>query len=335
MIESAIKQIVIGQNLDYETTYKSMTEIMEGLATPVQISAFLTSLRIKGETVEEIFACAKAMRDKALKVSIDSDELVDTCGTGGDGANTFNISTTTMFVAAACGVKIAKHGNRSITSKCGAADVLEQLGININVDQKVIEKCINDLGIGFMFAQNHHSSTRYANPIRKELGFRTVFNILGPLSNPAGAKYHLLGVFDKRLVRTMAEVLQKLGTRHALVVHGDDGLDEITLTANTYVAELKEGKITEFVIDPRKYGFSLCKEEDLIGGLPDENAEILRNILQGKEGAKTDIVLINAGAAIYVGGKADSIETGINMAREAIKSGEPMKILNKIIDYTR
>lgn len=335
MIEEAIKRLVDAQNLDFETTYESMIEIMDGIATPVQITAFLTSLRMKRESVDEIYACAKAMRDRASKVEILGDDLIDTCGTGGDGAHTFNISTTSMFVAAAAGVKIAKHGNRSITSKSGAADVLENLGININAPKETIERCINEAGVGFMFAQNHHSSTRHANPIRKQLGIRTVFNVLGPLANPAGAKKQLLGVYSKSLVKVMAQVLQKLGTIHAMVVHGVDGLDEITLTGNTYVAELKNGTIAEYEINPFDYGLKLCDKESLKGGTPEENAKILQDILNGIEGAKTDIVLINAGAAIYLGGKAVDLAEGINLARAAIKNGAAMNVLNKVIELTR
>ena len=334
MIENAIKILVNKENLDFRTLYDSMNEIMDGVASPVQIAAFLTALKMKGESVEEIVACAKAMRDKAQKVEILDEYLVDTCGTGGDVSNTFNISTCAMFVAAAAGVKIAKHGNRSITSKCGAADVLESLGININASKEVIEKCIHELGLGFMFAQRHHGSTKHATPIRKELGFRTIFNILGPLSNPASAKGQLLGVFDRGLVKTLAEVLKSLGARHAMVVHGEDGLDEITLTGDTYVAELREGAITEYRLAPQKFGFKLCSLKELVGGRPEENAQILKDILQGQEGPKTDIVLLNAGAAIYIGGRAKDLAEGIDLAREGIDSGRAKDILEKMIEYT-
>lgn len=335
MIENTIKKIVLRENIHTEVIEECMREIMDGKATPVQIATFLTALKMKGETVEEIYGLSKVMREKALKVNYeDVENIVDTCGTGGDGINSFNISSTAMFIAAGAGVKIAKHGNRSITSRSGAADVLESLGANIESTEDEVSDCIKKSGLGFMFAPKFHSSMKYAMPIRKELGFRTVFNILGPLTNPAGAKIQLLGVFDKNLVLTIVKVLQKLGLKSAMVVHGSDGMDEITLTGNTYVAELKDNKIKEYEINPQEFGFELCSIEDLKGGEVDENAKILRGILEGNESPKSDIAILNAAAAIYISGVAIDIQEGILKAENSIKSGKALDSLQKFIICT-
>lgn len=335
VIENAIIKLVLGESLDIDMAQECMQEFMQGIATPVQMSSFLTALKMKGETADEIFAFAKVMREHALKVGVSTHEtLVDTCGTGGDGIHTLNISTTAMFIAAGAGVKIAKHGNRSITSKCGAADVLESLGAKMELSANDVSQCINKSGIGFMFAPVFHSAMRHVSPVRKELGFRTIFNILGPLSNPAAAKRQLIGVFDRSLVFKIAEVLKKLELEKAMVVHGEDGMDEITLTGKTYVAELQEGAITEYEIDPRKFGFQLCSVDELRGGDSKDNAEILRNILQGESSAKSDISILNAGAAIYVSGIAKTLEEGILFAKESIKSGKALLSLEEFIKYS-
>ncbi|UWG98836.1 anthranilate phosphoribosyltransferase [Dehalobacter sp. DCM] len=334
-IEKALKILSEKGNLSDQLAYESMNEMMSGEASEVSMAAFLTALRIKGETIDEIYGTSKVMREKALKVQCVSDNLVDTCGTGGDGAHTFNISTTAMFVAACNGIKIAKHGNRSITSKSGAADVLEALGAEITSSPEEIRECIDQVGIGFMFAPHFHASMKYAMPVRKALGFKTIFNILGPLSNPAGAKRQLLGVYDRNLVRVVAEVLKKHEAVHALVVHGSDGLDEITLTGPTYAAELKDGMVTEYIIHPEDYGFALCTSQDLAGGTPQENAQITLYILSGVQSPKADTVILNAGAAIYIGGKANSLQQGIEMARMTLAEQSALPMLQKFIAKTR
>jgi anthranilate phosphoribosyltransferase len=263
------------------------------------------------------------MRSKAEKVS--TQDAVDTCGTGGDGADTFNISTAVAFVVAGAGVRVAKHGNRAVSSKSGSADVLKCLGVNIEASLSTVERCIEEAGIGFLFAPLMHKAMKHAATVRKELGFRTLFNLLGPLTNPANAHAQVLGVYDSRWVNPLAEVLRDLGSRRALVVHGFDGLDEITLTSETQVSELKNDNVTSFTIDPKEYGYSLCSANDLKGGSPKENAGIIRDILNGTTGPKTDIVILNAAAAIYVGGKADSIEKGILVAANSIDSGAANK----------
>ncbi|SCY90388.1 anthranilate phosphoribosyltransferase [Alkaliphilus peptidifermentans] len=334
-IEKAIKKLSVKENLSDECAYGAMNEIMEGIATPVEIAAFLTALRLKGETTEEIYSCSRVLREKCLRVKCREENIVDTCGTGGDGGNTFNISTAAMFIAAGAGVKVAKHGNRSITSKSGAADVLEGLGAEIYTPPEVVERCIEEVGVGFMFAPMYHSSMKHAMSVRRELGFRTIFNVLGPLTNPAASKRQLLGVFDKNLVLKMAEVLNRLGTKHAMVVHGFDGLDEITLTGNTYVAEVMDGDITEYTIKPEDFGLTPCLPYDIKGGGPEENARIIKGILSGEEGAKADIAKLNAGAAIYVGGGAKSLKEGIEKAKESVKERRALAVLNNFIEKTK
>ncbi len=334
-IETALKKLSEKEDLSDKLAYDSMNEIMSGEASEIAIAAFLTALRLKGETIDEIYGSSKVMREKALKVECISTDVVDTCGTGGDGAQTFNISTTAMFVAACNQVKIAKHGNRSVTSKSGAADVLEALGAGISISPAAIAECIDQIGVGFMFAPQFHSSMKYAMPVRKALGFRTIFNVLGPLANPAGAQRQLLGVYDKNLVRLAAEVLKKHHAIHAMVVYGSDGLDEITLTGPTYVAELKDGAVKEYMINPQDYGFTLCSAKDLKGGSPEENAQITLGILAGGLGPKANTVILNAGAAIYVGGKAESLQEGIEKARATVKEKRALPVLKEFIARTK
>jgi len=330
MIKEILGILGEGEDLDAEMMEMAMEEIMSGEATPSQISAFLMGLRVKGETVEEITAAAKVMRAKAKKVRAPED-VIDTCGTGGDHSMTFNISTASAFVVAGAGVRVAKHGNRAASSHCGSADVLAELGVNLEADIKLVERCIEEIGIGFLFAPLLHQAMRYAIGPRREMGIRTIFNLLGPLSNPAGAKRQLLGVFDKRWVRPLAEVLKNLGSERAMVVHGEDRLDEITLTGATYVAELKDGEVREYKIEPEEFGFRRCLLSEIRGGTSGYNAEIIREVLSGSEGVKTDIVLLNAGSAIYVAGKAGSIKEGIELARQTIKSGKAMEKLEALI----
>ena len=320
--------VVSGKDLSEEEMMGAMTEVMDGKVGDTQLAAFLTALQFKNVTVSEIVGAARVMRDKAEKVS--AKDSVDTCGTGGDGADTFNISTAVAFVVAGAGVRVAKHGNRAVSSKSGSADVLKCLGVNIDAPLITVERCVEEVGIGFLFAPLMHKAMKYAAAVRKELGFRTIFNLLGPLTNPANAQAQVLGVFDSKWVTPLAEVLLDLGSRHALVVHGFDGLDEITLTGETQIAELKNGKVNSFSLDPKEFGYSLCSAKDLKGAEPETNAEIMREILKGSSGPKTDIVVLNAAAAIYVGGKADSIEKGILLATNSIESGAALKKLEEL-----
>ena len=320
--------VVSGKELSEEEMMGAMTEIMDGKVGDTQLAAFLTALQFKNVTVSEIVGAARVMRDKAEKVN--AKDSVDTCGTGGDGADTFNISTTVAFVVAGAGVRVAKHGNRAVSSKSGSADVLKYLGVNIDASLNTVERCIEEVGIGFLFAPLMHKAMKHAAAVRKELGFRTIFNLLGPLTNPANSQAQVLGVFDSKWVTPLAEVLRELGSRHALVVHGFDGLDEITLTGETQIAELKNRKVNNFSFDPKEFGYSLCSLADLKGAEPETNAEIMREILKGSSGPKTDIVILNAAAAIYVGGKADSIEKGILVAKNSIESGAALKKLEEL-----
>ncbi|UOO38108.1 anthranilate phosphoribosyltransferase [Oscillospiraceae bacterium CM] len=329
MIKEAIKTAVEGGDLPFDTAKEAMDEIMRGEATNAQIAAFLTALRMKGETVEEITACAAVMREKCTKLPCDG-TVLDIVGTGGDASNTFNISTVTAFIAAAAGIPVAKHGNRSVSSQCGAADCLEALGAKINLTAEESARVLEKTNMCFMFAPNHHASMKYAAPVRKEIGVRTIFNILGPLSNPAMAKLMLLGVYDMRLVRPLAEVLANVGVNRAFVVHGDDGLDEISLSATTTVCALLDGEIKMFTLDPHDYGLQLCDREKLVGGGPAENADIARRLLAGEKGPKRDILLLNAAAALYVGGQSASLEDGILLASELIDNG---KALQKMQDF--
>jgi anthranilate phosphoribosyltransferase len=310
---------------------------MGGGLSHAQIAAFLIALRAKGETVDEIAAAAMVMRELSTKVNIqDAAHLIDTCGTGGDGIQTFNVSTVCAFVAAAAGAKVAKHGGRSVSSTCGSADVLEALGVNVNQTPEQVAASVNEIGIGFMFAPNHHSAMKHAAPVRRELGVRTLFNLLGPMTNPATARRQVMGVFDKNLTGKLAQVLQKLGSEHVLVVHGADGMDEISFTGDTYVAELKNGQVSEYVMNPAQYGLSTHELKDIQIRDAQESKAMILDVLNGKHdteksAAARDIVLMNAGAAIYVSGQAASLQAGIHKAAEVIDSGAALEKLNQLI----
>ena len=336
MIKEAIVKIVNKEDLTYDEAYTVMNEIMSGETTPTQNAAFLSALSTKSakaETTDEIAGCAAAMRDHATKVETGMD-VFEIVGTGGDNAQSFNISTTSALVAAAGGMKVAKHGNRAASSKCGTADCLEALGVNIEQDPDMCVKLLNEVGMCFFFAQKYHSSMKYVGPIRKELGFRTVFNILGPLTNPSTPSMQLLGVYDEYLVNPLAQVLMSLGVKRGMVVYGQDKLDEISMSAPTTICEFKDGWYKTSVITPEKVGFERCKKEDLVGGTPEENAAITMAILKGEKGHKRNAVLMNAGAALYIGGKADSMEAGIQLAAELIDSGKALETLKKFIEVS-
>jgi len=330
MIKEAILSLSRKQDLTYETAEAVMHEIMTGEASPVQMSAYLTALSIKGETTDEISASAFGMRSHCIRLLHDVDAL-EIVGTGGDRANTFNISTAAAIITAAAGVPVAKHGNRSASSQCGAADVLEALGVNIGISPEKSAELLEKIGICFMFAQNYHIAMKYVAPIRRELAIRTVFNILGPLTNPAGAKMELLGVYDRELVEPLAQVLCNLGVKSAMVVYGEDGLDEISMSAPTFVCEVKNGWVRSYTITPEQFGFKRCLKEDLQGGLPPENAEILKALLYGEKGAKRDAAVLNAAAAMVIAGRFDSIEAAISEANEALDSGKALQKLNDFI----
>jgi anthranilate phosphoribosyltransferase len=329
MFKEVLNQLLSGQHLSYEQMFAVMQKVMVGELTPAQISALLISLRLKGETVDEITAAAEVMRNLSTKVNVmDTGHLVDTCGTGGDGIQTFNVSTVSAFVAAAAGAKVAKHGGRSVSSTCGSADVLEALGVNVNLTPERVAQCVDEVGIGFMFAPNHHSAMKHAAPVRRELGVRTIFNLLGPLTNPASAKRQVMGVFDKALTSKLAQVLQKLGSVHVLVVHGADGMDEISFTGDTYVAELKAGKVEEYIVNPVQFGLDVHALKEIQIQNADESKTMILDVLNGKTGAARDIVLLNAGAAIYVSGVVESLQAGINKAAEVIDNGAALQKLN-------
>ena len=333
MIKEAIIKIVNKEDLSFDEAYAVMNEIMNGETTPTQNAAFLAALSTKSakaETTGEIAGCAKAMREHATPVDTDFD-LFEIVGTGGDNAGSFNISTTSAIVAAAGGMKVSKHGNRAASSKCGTADCLEALGINIEEDPDKCRELLEKVGICFFFAQKYHNSMKYVGAIRKELGFRTVFNILGPLTNPAHPKRQLLGVYDEYLIEPLAKVLMELGVKRGMVVYGMDKLDEISLSAPTKVCETKDGSLHTYEIKPEDFGLSRCKKEDLAGGDPKENAAITLSILNGEKGAKRDAVLLNAGAALYIGEKAKSMQEGINLAARLIDSKKALKVLEDFI----
>ena len=334
MIQKAIYEIVNGQNLSIENTKDVMNEIMDGKATDAQIASFLTSMRLKGETIEEITACAMVMREKCQRLDPKTDVL-DIVGTGGDELSTFNISTVSAFVIAAAGAPVAKHGNRSVSSKCGSADLLEALGVNINISAEKSEGILKKADICFMLAQTYHSSMKYVAPVRKELGARTLFNILGPLANPAGANMQLLGVYDENLVEPLASVLNNLGVKRAAVVHGRDGLDEITLTDSTTVCEVSGGRLNSYFITPEQFGFKRCKLGDLVGGDPQTNAKIARDILSGKErGPKRDIVLLNSALCLYMSHNNVTMKECVKTAAKIIDSGKAMAKLEQFIRLT-
>lgn len=337
MIKEAIVKIVNKEDLSYDEAYTVMNEIMSGKTTPTQNSAFLAALSTKStraETISEIAGCAAAMRDHAVKLETGMD-LFEIVGTGGDNSQSFNISTTSALVAAAGGMKVAKHGNRAASSKCGTADCLEALGVNIEQSPGRCIELLNEVGMCFFFAQKYHTSMKYVGAIRKELGFRTVFNILGPLTNPGSPKMQLLGVYDEYLVEPLAQVLINLGVRRGMVVYGQDKLDEISLSAPTTVCEFKDGWFKSYTIKPEDFGLNRCSKQELVGGTPQENAAITRAILQGKEkGAKRNTVLLNAGAALYIGGKADSFNEGVQLAAQLIDSGRALATLEKFIEVS-
>jgi len=332
MIREAISRVIKRENLSVEVTSEVMEQVMEGRATPAQIGSFLTGLRMKGETPEEIFGCAKVMRDKASPISTRHSLLLDTCGTGGDGTGTFNISTTAVFVVAGAGMAVAKHGNRSVSSKCGSADVLEALGVKIDLTPHEVGLVLDRIGIGFLFAPIFHKAMKYAAAPRKEIGIRSVFNILGPLTNPARAKFQVLGVYDAGLTEVVARVLEKLGVEGAYVVHGAGGLDEISTLGPTKITRLNKGNIYTHTILPEDFGFPRRKLSDLKGGDASCNAEITRRVLNGEKGPHREIVLLNAAAAISAAGFAKDLHEGVNFAAEVIDSGKAMEKLEELID---
>ncbi|MFH1260099.1 MAG: anthranilate phosphoribosyltransferase [Elusimicrobiota bacterium] len=336
MIKEAISKLIVRQNLTEAEALGCMREIMNGEATSAQIAAFLVALRMKGETAEEITGCARVMRQMATQIKILNKEavVIDTCGTGGDCKGTFNISTTTAFVAAGAGLIVAKHGNRSVSSCSGSADLLEALGVNINLTPEQVENCINEIGIGFLFAPLLHKAMKHAIGPRKEIATRTIFNILGPLTNPAQADVQLLGVYDLSLVELLANVLKNLGTRHAFVVHGEDGLDEITTTGQTTMAEVFDGKLKLYQINPKDFGIPLAQLSDLKGGEAKENAEITLRLLKGEKGPKRDIVVLNAAAALIAAGKAKDFPEGLVLAGKSIDSGAALKKLELLEELT-
>ena len=334
MIQEAIKDLIAGVDLGRARTRAVMDQIMSGQATDAQIGAFLVALRIKGETIDEIAGGAEAMREKATPIATVRPDLIDTCGTGGDDSGTFNISTTVAFVACGAGLAVAKHGARSISSQCGSADVLAALGVNVEATPEKVGECIDEVGIGFLFAVALHGAMKHAIGPRRELASRTVFNILGPLTNPAGAKRQLLGVFDGALTEGLAGVLRELGSERVLVVHGLDGLDEITLTGPTQVSELRDGQISTRQIHPGNFGLQVVSAEALKGGDADYNARILREVLDGREGPQRDVVLLNAAAAMVVGGLAEDITAGLEVARTSIDSGKARQALDRLVEVS-
>lgn len=334
-MKEILGKLVDGNDLTKEEAMRAQELILTGQATQAQIACFLTALRMKGETLDEITGLASVLRDKAQTIAPKIDHYVDFVGTGGDCTYSFNISTTSAFVVAAAGVPVAKHGNRSISSKSGAGDVLEALGVNISADPKVVEQCVEKVGIGFMFAPHFNPAMKYVGPVRKEMGIRTVFNILGPLSNPSRAKAMVVGVYSPKLTEVIAGTMMNLGVERGFVVSGHDNMDEFTLTGPSTVSEIKDGKVTTYEVTPEQFGLSCCEIDKLQGGDGIVNAQITKDILAGKEqGAKRDIVLLNAGAALYIGGKTDSIKDGITLAARTIDSGEAVGVLDQLVKMT-
>ncbi|MDH3442613.1 MAG: anthranilate phosphoribosyltransferase [Deltaproteobacteria bacterium] len=333
-IREAIDKLVNRSNLSETDMISVMNQIMTGEATPLQVASFLTALRMKGETVEEITGAARVMREKAHRVSVGSKTVLDTCGTGGDQKGTFNISTCSAFVVAGAGINVAKHGNRSVSSQSGSADVLGALGIKVDAPRERVEECIAKIGIGFLFAPLLHEAMKYAVQPRRDIGIRTIFNLLGPLTNPAMATHQLIGLYSGDLVVMIAHVLRNIGSVCAMVVHGVEGLDEISLCGPTKVAELRGGEVKEYTIEPEQFGLKRCRMEDLHGGAADQSAKIVRGVLQGDKGPARDVVLLNSGAALYVGGKAASIQNGIQLAAEAIDTGKAGEKLARLVEMT-
>lgn len=349
MIRESISKVVMGEDLTEAEMEKSMDEIMTGSATPAQIAAFITALRLKGETVDEITGAARAMRARAIKIcvnnhmvnldrdeiNIDEETILDIVGTGGDGTRTFNVSTTTAFVAAGGGIKVAKHGNRAVSSLCGSADVLESLGVKLDLTSTDVETCINEIGIGFLYAPLFHGAMKYAAGPRREIGIRTIFNLLGPVTNPAGASAQVLGVYETSLTDKLALVLKRLGTREAFVVCGEGTFDEISICGPTRVSHLKDGDIRTFQMTPEQFGLKRAAMAEVSGGNAKENADIVRSILEGEEGPKKDMVLLNASAAFVAAGICDDFKAGIEIARDSIDSGKAREKLHKLIELTR
>ena len=334
-IQTAINNVINNIDLNRQDMHSVMQAIMQGNATPAQIGGLLVALRIKGETVDEITAAAEVMRQLAAKVEVDKTNLIDTCGTGGDSSNTFNISTTSAFVVAASGAKVAKHGNRSVSSKSGSADVLEAAGINIELNVEQVASCIENIGIGFMFAPMHHSAMKHAIGPRKELGIRTLFNVLGPLTNPASAPNQVIGVFDRKWLNPLAETLKQLGSDHILVVHSEDGMDEISVSAKTFIAELKNKEINSYEISPTDFGIKKFDLKDLSVENTDESLALMKSVFNNNNDAAKAIVSLNAGAAIYASGISDSIKTGVDMAINIIESGAAKKKFEMLIAHTQ
>lgn len=333
MIKEMIQKLARKEDLTSEEAKACMNEIMSGNVSPILMSSYLTALSMKGETIEEISGSAAGMRENCVKLLNDEDVL-EIVGTGGDQSNSFNISTTSSLVIAASGIKVAKHGNRSASSRCGAADVLEALGVKINIDASRNKDILNKINICFMFAQNYHLAMKYIAPVRKELGIRTVFNILGPLTNPAGASYQVMGVYDQSLVEPLARVLNNLGVKRGMVVYGEDGLDEISMSDYTTICEIKDGTFQSYRICPEDFGLKRCQKEEIVGGDPQDNAQITRDILDGKRSPCFDAVMMNAGAGIYIGGQADSLQEGIQKAKDILLSGQAKAKLDEFIKET-
>ena len=334
-IQHVLQQLLEKQALTFEEMRDVMHFIMSGSATDAQIGGFLIALHCKGETIDEIAAAVEVMRELANKVTVNGAHIIDTCGTGGDGASTFNISTTCAFVVAAAGGQVAKHGNRSVSSRCGSADLLEIAGVNLNLNTQQVEQCVNDLGVGFLFAPNHHGAMKHTIHVRKEMGVRTLFNLLGPLSNPAGAPNQLIGVFAKEWIEPLAQVLKKMGSQHVLVVNAEDGLDEISIASATSVAELKDGQVTTYTITPEQFGFNRASLAELAVDNAETSLVMVKSVLDNKDGAAKDIVLLNAGAAIYAANLTDTLAAGIEKAHQVIASGEAKAKLNALIAYSQ
>lgn len=334
MIKDAIAKLADRLSLTEKEAEEVMNEIMDGAATPAQIAAYLMGLRLKGETVEEIAGSVRAMRERAVRIAIGDPLVVDTCGTGGDGRHTFNVSTTTAFVVAGAGLTVAKHGNRSVSSKSGSADVLAELGVNIHLSPDRVADCINEVGIGFLFAPLYHGAMRHCAVPRQDIGIRTMLNVLGPLTNPAGATIQLLGVYEPRLTELLGKVLMHLGSQHCFVVHGMDGLDEITLTDRTIVSEAKGGVLSNYVVTPEEFNLTRISPKELAGGLPHDNAKITKEILQGRKGPKRDMVCLNAAPAFVAGRKAKTLQEGFILAGKIIDSGAAAEKLARLVAFT-
>jgi anthranilate phosphoribosyltransferase len=334
MIVAAISKLVDEQDLSEDEAAQAMRQIMEGGATPAQIAAFLIALRIKGETVSEITGCARIMREKATHIQAPYAPVIDTCGTGGDGAQTFNISTTAAFVVAGAGIPVAKHGNRAMSSRCGSADLLQELGVAIELSPEMAEKCLAEVGIAFLFAPLFHSAMKHAIGPRRQIGVRTIFNLMGPLTNPASAKYQLVGVYARELTEPLARVLGNLGSTRAWVVHGADGLDEITISGDTYVAALDQGTVSSYMIRPEQFGLSRAPREALVGGDTPQNAAITLAVLDGQRGPQRDVVLLNAAAALVVAGAASDPQAGLQLAAQSIDSGAALEKLSRLRRFT-